>query len=63
MGCFVKGNQQYLFFFFFFLVVYFHKNSIIVVKWVHFVQTEVMAEIYSNSSVRAIGKVSLMKFS
>ena len=63
MGCFVKGNQQYLFIYFFFLVVYFHKNSIIVVKWVHFVQTEVMAEIYSNSSVRAIGKVSLMKFS
>ena len=35
----------------------------IVVIWVKNIQTESMAEIYSNSLVRAIGKVFLVKLS
>ena len=35
----------------------------IVVKWVNFVQTELKVEICSETLVRAIGKVLLMKFS
>ena len=35
----------------------------IMVIWVNIFQTELVAEIYSMSLVRAIGKVLLMKFS
>ena len=38
------------------------KRSIVVI-WVNDFQTELMAKIYFKSPVRAIGKVSLMKFS
>ena len=34
----------------------------IAVIWVHFLQTELIVEIYSKGLVRAIGKVLLMKF-
>ena len=34
----------------------------VVIKWVHFFQSELMVEIYSKSLVRANGKVLLMKF-
>ena len=37
-------------------------THIIVVIWVIFFQTELVAENYSKSPVRAIGKVLLMKF-
>ena len=44
-------------------IMYIGSTRSIVVIWVKITQTEVMVEIYSQSLVRAIGKVLLMKLS